>query len=247
MQPITVGTGGLFTADDMARARRPAFDWYPRSALVALENTHNRGGGRVWPMPQLQAVAAAAKQMGLRVHLDGARIWNAAVALGIGVDRIAAPFDTVSCCFSKGLGAPIGSALCSGRELIAEARRHRKRLGGGMRQAGILAAAALYAVEHHRDRMQQDHDNARAIAEHLVQVRGAQVDLATVQTNMVMVDTPGIGADKVAQVAETFGVRVAVFGPERIRIVTHLDVADTAVEGGRRVGEAIAVLAEGRA
>jgi threonine aldolase len=243
VQPVTVGTGGLFTADDVQRGKKPVFDWYARTSLVALENTHNRGGGRVWPMEQLRSVTDRAKGLGLRLHLDGARIWNASAAQGIGLDVIAAPFDTVCCCFSKGLGAPVGSAICGTRELMMEARRHRKRLGGGMRQVGILAAAALYALEHHRARLVQDHEHARAIAEHLAQIKGARVDLACVQTNMVMVDTPGIGADKVAQAARRRGVLVAEFGPERIRIVTHLDVADTALEGGRRVGEAIRELA----
>jgi threonine aldolase len=247
VQPVSVGSGGLFTADDVVRAVKPAFDWYPRTSMVALENTHNRGGGRVWPMAQLCEVASSAQKLGLRVHLDGARIWNASVALGVEPATIAAPFDSVACCFSKGLGAPIGSAICTSREGIAAARRFRKRLGGGMRQVGILAAGALHALEHHRARLQQDHDNARAIAGLLATVPGLLVDLQRVETNIVMVDSPGIAADTIAARAREQGVLVAVFGPERIRIVTHLDVADTAVEGAHRLARVITNLTEARA
>ncbi len=239
VQPVSVGRGGLFTADEMQEAVKPASDWYPRSSLVALENTHNRGGGRVWPMAQLAEVTARARLLGLGLHLDGARLWNACVALGLQPAQIAAPFDTVSVCFSKGLGAPVGSALCTTRARIAQARKLRKMLGGGMRQVGILAAAALWAIEHHRGRLRQDHDNARAIASEFATAPGARVDLVQVETNIVMVDTPGLSSQKVADQACKLGVLVSVFGPERLRLVTHLDVADTAVEGGRRLRAAI--------
>jgi threonine aldolase len=245
VQPVTVGTGGLFTADEVQEAQKPSFDWYPRTSLVALENTHNRGGGRVWPRAQLTEVVDRSRGLGLRVHLDGARLWNAAVALGVQTSAIGSLFDTVSCCFSKGLGAPVGSALSGSPELITQARRLRKRLGGGMRQVGVLAAAALYALQHHRDRLHQDHENARALAELLSNAPGAHVDVASVQTNIVMLDTPGLPAARVADAARARGVLVAAFGPERIRLVTHLDVADTAVEGARRIAEVLGTLSGG--
>ena len=240
VQPVSVGEGGLFTAEQMHAAVKPAFDWYPRTSLVAVENTHNRGGGRVWPMDQLAQVALRARELGLKLHLDGARIWNASTALGVDPSRIAAPFDTVTVCFSKGLGAPVGSALCSNRELIVRARRLRKMLGGGMRQVGVIAAGALYALRHNRDRLQQDHDNARAIAQALANVAELRVDLERVETNIVMVDTPGIAAQRVADEARTLGVLVSVFGPERLRLVTHMDVADSAREASPRLIQALA-------
>ncbi len=239
VQAVAVGKGGLFDADQLVGAIKPAADWYPRARLVAVENTHNRGGGRVWPSVQLKQVVEIAHERGLALHMDGARLWNASVACGQSPSELAAGFDTVSVCFSKGLGAPVGSALCGDDELITRARRFRKMLGGGMRQVGILAAAAIYALEHNRARLKQDHDNAKAIAGELGRVDGARVDLATIDSNIVMVDTPGLAAARVVEQSKVLGVLVSSFGPERIRIVTHLDVATTAVEGGQRVAEAI--------
>jgi len=240
VQAVAVGQGGLFTAAEMEAAVKPQADWYPRTRLVALENTHNRAGGLVWPQAQLEAVTRRARELGLTLHLDGARLWNAAVATGLAPKIIAAPFDSVSVCFSKGLGAPVGSALCGSRELVTRARRARKMLGGGMRQIGILAAGALYALEHHRERLAEDHENAAAIARDLADEPGVRVDVARVQTNIVMVDVPGVPAAKVVDAARAAGVLVSGFGPERLRLVTHLDVAKTAREGGRRLAKAIA-------
>jgi threonine aldolase len=239
VQAVAIGEGGLFRAEQLQAAIKPAADWYPRSALVALEDTHNRGGGIVWPMDQLREVTALGRSKGLKVHLDGARLWNASVALGIEPSRIAQHVDTVSVCFSKGLGAPVGSALCGTKELVTKARRCRKMLGGGMRQAGILAAAGLYALANHRTRLAQDHENAKLVARELAQAASAKVDLATVQTNIVMVDTPQVEADRVAEEAKARGVLVSVFGPRRIRLVTHLDVASTAQQGARVVASVI--------
>src|SRR5579863_283762 len=179
------GRGGLFTPDEMQAACEPSSYWAPRTSLVAIENTHNRAGGRVWPVAQARAVAARARELGHATHLDGARIWNASAALGIDVSTLSAPFDTVSVCFSKGLGAPVGSAFCASRSLVEEARRVRKRWGGGMRQAGILAAAALHALAHHRARLADDQANARALAERLTGVSGIHVETAAVETNIV--------------------------------------------------------------
>jgi len=237
-QAVVVGVGGLYDAEAMAAAVKPTADWYPRTALVTLENTHNRAGGRVWPLAQARGVIERAHALGLRVHMDGARLWNAVVALDESPAALASGVDSVSVCFSKGLGAPVGSALCGSRALVAKARRLRKMLGGGLRQSGILAAAALYALAHHRQRLAQDHDNAHAIAKLLAQEPTLRVDEAAVETNIVMVDAPGLSAAKVAEAAARLGVLVSVFGQERLRLVTHLDVASTALRGAELVAEA---------
>jgi threonine aldolase len=241
-QALVVGSAGLFDEADVEAGVKPQADWYPRTALVAVENTHNRAGGRVWPLEKLARVLARARVHGLATHMDGARLWNAAAALHVTEKTVAEGFDTVSVCFSKGLGAPVGSALCASRDFVKAARRIRKRLGGGMRQAGILAAGARVALRDHRDRLSRDHDNARAIARTMARVPGALVDLASVETNIVMVDTPRIPAERVVQEAARAGVLVAQFGPRRIRIVTHLDVDESAVRGGEVLAEVIARL-----
>src|SRR5262249_29641581 len=156
--------------------------------LVCLENTHNRGGGRVYPLEKIQAIREWTRRNGLILHLDGARLWNAAVATGIPLTTWAAEFDSVSVCFSKGLGAPVGSALTGPRDFIARARRVRKLFGGGMRQAGVLAAAALYALDHHIDRLAEDHANAQVIAEAVADTPGLRLDPAEVDTNIVWVE-----------------------------------------------------------
>ncbi len=200
---------------------------------MAIENTHNRAGGRVWAPALARAVAERARELGFATHLDGARVWNASVASGVDPAALCAPFDTASVCFSKGLGAPVGSALCGPSKLVAEARRIRKRWGGAMRQSGILAAAALYALAHHRARLAEDHANARVLAEAMARVDGARVDLAAIETNIVNIDvTPPAG--DVAREAQALGLLIAPSGPRRLRAVTHLDVSraqiDTAIE-----------------
>ena len=188
VQFTIAGRGGLYTADELEAAMYPRLYWTPRTSLASVENTHNRAGGRAWPLAQARAVAERARALGLATHLDGARIWNASVATGVDVATWCAPFDTASVCFSKGLGAPVGSAFCGPRALVVEARRFRKRWGGGMRQSGILAAAALHALAHHRARLAEDHANARALAETLARTPGIRIDLATVETNIVNID-----------------------------------------------------------
>nr|WP_044248950.1 low-specificity L-threonine aldolase [Chondromyces apiculatus] len=216
------GRGGLFTAAELeAVIKAPAY-YMPRTRVVALENTHNRAGGVVFPEDEVHAIAQVARAHGLAMHLDGARLWNASVATGRAVAALAAPFDTVSVCFSKGLGAPVGSALCGSAETIAAALRFRKMLGGGMRQIGVLAAAALYALDHHVERLFEDHAAAKVIAAALRDVAGAWVPAP--ETNLVMVDTPGIPAARFVEAAERRGVRVSAFGPHRTRICTHLDL-----------------------
>lgn len=227
-----VGAGGAFTAEELAAAVRPPDYHYPRSRLVALENTHNRGGGLVFPQRDVVAVAEAARARGLRVHLDGARLWNAAAATGLAPAELAAPADTVSACFSKGLGAPVGSVLAGPRELIARAHRFRKMLGGGMRQVGVLAAAALYALEHNRARVALDHARAHALAEGLHGHAGASCPPERVQTNIVMIDLPEGGARDAAAVAARAaerGVRLNALTARRLRAVTHLDVDEAMI------------------
>jgi len=219
------GERGHLRADQIAGAVRAGYYWEPASRVVWCENTANRAGGTIQLPREAEAVAREARRFGLALHLDGARLWNAAVALGVAEADLAAPFDTVSVCLSKGLGAPVGSVLAGPKDLVAEAFRWRKRWGGGMRQVGILAAAGLYALEHNRDRLADDHARARRLAETLNGLPGVTVDLATVETNIVMVDVPGTAVDAAARLADA-GVRVSPFGPQRLRLTTHLDVTD---------------------
>ena len=225
-----VGQGGLFGAGDVLAAIKPAEYHYPRSRLVVVENTHNKSGGRVFPQADVQAVAEAAHARGLALHLDGARLWNASVASGLAPATLAAPADSVSVCFSKGLGAPVGSALCGSRELIARARRFRKMLGGGMRQAGVLAAAASYALDHHVARLAEDHATARRLAAGLARLPGVVCDPAVVETNIVVADLAGRDAAAFVARARERGVRIGALGPERLRAVTHLDVSGDDVD-----------------
>jgi threonine aldolase len=218
------GERGVFTGADVEGALRPSDVHFAPTKLVCVENTHNRGGGKVWPLERIAEVAAVARQHGLRLHLDGARLWNASVASGVSEREYAGHFDSVSVCFSKGLGAPVGSALSGTREFIARARRFRKLFGGGMRQAGIIAAGALHALEHHRPRLAEDHANARALAEGLALLPGVELDPASVETNIVrfrVVDLPA--AALVKRLGEA-GVRLLATGPDTLRAVTHLNV-----------------------
>lgn len=211
------------------------------TAAVAAENTHNFGGGRIQDLEQLQAVGALCRENGLGYHLDGARLWNAHVATGVPLDTYGRLFDTVSVCYSKGMGAPVGSVLVSTADKIARARVQRKRLGGGWRQAGMLAAAALYALDHHLQRLADDHAAARAFAETLSEHSAPAVDLETLSTNIVVVDTGSAPAGPIAAAAVEQGVRVSALGPHLIRAVTHLDVTtDEAAEAGRIVGKLLA-------
>jgi threonine aldolase len=247
VQFAIAGSGGLFDADAMEERIQASVYWAPRTSLVCVENTHNRAGGRVFPQRDAVAVADRAHARGLAVHLDGARIWNASAATGLTVKELAAPFDTVSVCFSKGLGAPVGSALCGSRELVERGRRLRKMWGGGMRQSGILAAGALHALRHHRDRLGEDHAAAKAFAERAARIDGASVDLARVETNIVNVDleTPLTG-DAVSLAARELGLLVNASGPRRIRVVTHLDAKRADVErAAELLGQAVAKVKAG--
>lgn len=208
------------------------------TAAVAIENTHNFGGGTVHPIEMLREVRQICEPAGIGMHLDGARLWNAHIASGVGFADYGACFDTVSVCYSKGMGAPVGSVLVSSAERIARARVQRKRLGGGMRQAGILAAGALYALDHHIERLADDHANARAFAEQVGLAAPGVVDPEAVATNIVVIGTGQRPAREVAAAAKQRGVLVSTVGARLVRAVTHLDVSTEAcLTGGRILGE----------
>ncbi len=228
VQLTVAGSGGTYTVQEMEDAMYPAAAYHmPRTRLVAIENTHNRAGGLVWPQKQVEAVCARARELGLATHLDGARIWNAAVATGRPTAELAAPFDTVSACFSKGLGAPVGSVIAADADVITEARRIRKMIGGAMRQVGVLCAAALFALEHHLPRLPEDHENARRLADGLVSL-GLSIYLASVQTNIVNIDVPN--APLFVERAREAGVLLTAMTPRRVRAVVHLGVDREAIE-----------------
>jgi threonine aldolase len=218
-----VSAGGRLDVDAFAAQVRPKGDWHlTATAAIAVENTHNRGGGLVQPLDELRRLFDWSRAAGVAIHLDGARIWNAHVASGVALSTYGGLADTASVCLSKGLGAPVGSVLVASAERIATARLWRKRLGGGMRQAGVLAAAGLYALDHNLDRLAEDHEHAQLLAKRL------GVDPATVHTNMVVLDD--VAAPVVAEAAKAQGVLVSQVSARRIRLVTHLDVDRAAVE-----------------
>lgn len=218
---------GTIPIEDIAAAVRPDDVHFPKTGLILLENTHNRCGGAPLTAEYLAAVGRLAKDHQLKLHVDGARIFNASTALGVDVRELAAPADSVSFCLSKGLGAPVGSVLCGGRDFIAEARRNRKVLGGGMRQAGVIAAAGIVALTEMVDRLAEDHANARKLAEGLAETDGVAVDLAGVRTNIVYFDVTraDMDAPALARRLKTEGVAVLAAGPRRLRAVTHYHVS----------------------
>lgn len=217
------GDGGIFTPEQLREQVHPAGDRYgPRTRLVSVEQTTNMGGGRVWPLQTIRGVLSVAREHGLRAHLDGARLLNAVVASGVPAPEWASGFDTAWIDFTKGLGAPIGACLAASRELIDEAWRYKQMWGGAMRQAGIVAAGGLYALEHHVERLADDHANARALAEGLASVPGVRLDPASVETNIVIFEVD----DALALTGTLWdaGVQVSPLSLTRIRMVTHLDV-----------------------
>jgi threonine aldolase len=242
------GDYGVLDVTQLEDKIRPANDHYVQTRLVSLENTHNRGGGRVYPLEKIQAIGEWAHANELLMHLDGARLWNAVVASGIPAAVWAAPFDSVSVCFSKGLGAPVGSALAGSKEFIAKAKRVRKLFGGGTRQGGIIAAAALYAMENHIERLAEDHQNAQIIAEAIADTPGLRLEPAQVETNLVWFEADAdLGSAKeIAARLKEKGLLVAASGPQVLRACTHLDVSKAqciqAAEIIRKhVGKALAV------
>jgi threonine aldolase len=226
---------GLLTAELLRASLRPASPHVPRASAIAIENTHNSAGGKVMPVAVAEAIGALARETGLHLHLDGARLWNAAAALGVSPAALAAPAVTVMVSLSKGLGCPVGSCLAFPAERRRDAWEIRKRLGGGMRQSGILAAAGLYALEHNLGRIAEDHANARRLADALADCRGARP--LPPETNILMLDLvrEGDTSDAVAARLAARGVLVVPFGPKRLRAVTHLDVSAEDVEQAAEV------------
>ena len=219
--------GGRFSVDDLLRARKPAAAMYPPSTLVSVENTHNRAGGVVIGVEEGAAIAEAARAAGLMTFLDGARLWNAAVALGVAPADLARPFDVAAVSFSKGLGAPGGSMLVGSRAFVERATRYRRMAGGAMRQVGIFAAAAEHALDRHLDRLAEDHANARLFAERLATSPRVELDPAAVHTNIVVFHLSAEGPDgaSVVEAARAKGVLVVALGERKMRAVTHLDVS----------------------
>jgi threonine aldolase len=231
------GDAGIFSAEQVeAGIREPGNRYLPRSRLVSVEQTTNMGGGRIWPLATIEDVLGVARRHGLRAHMDGARLMNAVVASGVSAADFASGFDTAWVDFSKGLGAPVGAVLAGSRDLIQEAWRYKQMMGGALRQAGIVAAGCLYALDHHVERLMEDHANARRLAEGLEELG---LDVQPPDTNIVICpveDAPGL----TARLAER-GVEVSAAGPGRIRMLTHLDVDEPGIERALAAfGEALA-------
>ena len=229
---LTSGDRGFFTADDVRSLIRPEDAHFGKSKLVSLENTHNRGGGSIWSYKQLGDVCATAHELQLGTHLDGARIWHAIVESSHDAKEWAQPFDTISACFSKGLGCPAGSILMGSHEAIQMARRFRKMFGGTMRQTGILAGAAMYALDHHINRLAEDHTNAKRLATALNQMEGLSCDVHTTDTNLIFFDIDGSLGDgqTLCRTLWENGILAESLDPQRIRFVTHLGISSSDVE-----------------
>jgi threonine aldolase len=237
------GVRGRLAPEDVAAWIRPESVYYlPRTSVLALENTHNFAGGAVTPREAIEPLLALARERGLKVHLDGARLWNAAAALDVPPASLAKGFDSVMTCFSKGLRAPVGSAVAGTKDFIAEARRVRKLFGGGMRQVGVIAAAALVGLEEERGRLEEDHARATKLAAGLAGVRGISLDVASVETNIVIFSLEGEWgpAQEVLAKLASRGVLAGAAGPKSIRFVTHADVNDIDVQRALRAFEEIA-------
>jgi len=224
------GERGVMDPDDVAAMIRPPSPLFSHTTLVCMENTHNYGGGTVWPIDTFRAVAKVAHERECPVFLDGARIFNASIASGVPVSDCAAEVDALSFCFSKGLGAPVGSMIVGDAEFIAKARKVRRMLGGGMRQVGVIAAAAVYALENNVERLAEDHANARRLANGFAQILPGCVDPATVETNIVVIDTGGLDAVVLSGRMWESNVRIYPTGAHRLRAVTHLDVDREGIE-----------------
>jgi threonine aldolase len=227
---LVKGDRGIFTAADLRKVLRPSDSHFPRTRLVCLENTHNRGGGKIFPLEEMGAIAQLCQEQDLKLHLDGARFWNACVATGISEAEYAKPFDTVSVCFSKGLGAPVGSALAGSQEMMMRARRFRKMFGGGMRQAGMIAAGALYGLKYQRDRLVEDHSNAKVLAEGLSQIEGIEINPEQVETNLVVFHVSTMSAQALVDRLQEQGVAMLSVGAHSIRAVTSLMVTKAQIE-----------------
>jgi threonine aldolase len=230
VQFTEIGSKGLFTAEDVRRHAKPRDSLVlpiPGTTLIQIENTHNRHGGLVWPINDIEEIGLTAKSLGLSYYLDGARLWNACVATGHAPARVAAPFDLVSVAFSKGLGAPAGSVLAGSKHLINAAIRHRRMLGGAMRQVGMFAAACDYALTHHFERLAEDHSNAQLIASMLGGLPGVQLASETVATNIVVFELKNakLGAAELVSLAKQQSLLINALGPSKVRLLTHLDAS----------------------
>jgi threonine aldolase len=221
------GVRGILNASQIEAAIRPADHHYAVTRLVCMENTHNRGGGSIYHLRNMQEIFGVAKAKGLSVHLDGARLWNASVATGVKLKEYAQCSDSVSVCISKGLGCPVGSLVAGSKEFVDRVHRFRKMVGGGMRQAGILAAAGIYALDHHVDRLKEDHDNAKRLALGLKEIRGIAVNPDHVETNIIIFGVAGTGMSSpaVRDAMQKEGVLMNALPGNEIRVVTHLDVS----------------------
>jgi threonine aldolase len=226
------GTRGILEASQIEEAIRPDDHHFPVTRLICLENTHNRGGGSIYPIEKMSQISRFAKSRGLQVHLDGARLWNASVASGIKPEEYAQWADSVSVCLSKGLGAPIGSLVAGTKTFIDRLHRFRKMFGGGMRQVGIIAAAGIYALDHHIDRLKEDHQNAKRLALGLKEFKGVVINPDHVETNILIFDVAdtGMTAAEVRDAMKTEGVLIHAVGKTQIRLVTHLDVSKEDIE-----------------
>jgi len=227
---LIAGTHGKITAEQIDAAIKPVYDWLPLSRLVVLENTANKGGGSIYTLDEMRSVSDLCRERGLRLHLDGARIFNALVETGDRSADVGALFDSVSICLSKGLGAPVGSLLLGSREFIKNARRFRKVMGGGMRQAGYLAAAGIYALDHHVHRLKEDNDRARKLGKTLEALPWVE-SVRPVQSNIVIFDLrPPLTADVFLEKLAARDINAAPFGPQTVRFVTHLDFTEQMLE-----------------
>lgn len=220
------GKNGVFTADQIEPLIRPAPAYYmPRTKVIEVENTHNRASGAVWPLEKIIDLKNLARKYNLFYHLDGARIWNASVATGISVKEYASHFDSISCCLSKGLGAPVGSIIAGTKDFIKEAYRVRKSWGGGMRQAGILAAAGLYALKNNIERLKEDHDKAKYLAQRISENPNLEIDVEAVQTNIILFKPLRLSVEEGIRLCKEEGLLLSIGKVDLIRAVTHMDVS----------------------
>jgi threonine aldolase len=226
------GNRGILESSQIEEAIRPEDHHFPVTRLICLENTHNRGGGSIYPIEKMSQISRFAKSRGLQVHLDGARLWNASVASGIKPQEYAQWADSVSVCLSKGLGAPIGSLVAGSKPFIDRVHRFRKMFGGGMRQVGIIAAAGIYALDHHIDRLKEDHQNAKRLALGLKEFKGIAINPDHVETNILIFDIAdaGMTAAEVRDAMKKEGILIHAVGKTQIRLVTHLDVSKEDIE-----------------
>jgi threonine aldolase len=235
------GLRGILDASQIEEAIRSEDHHFPVTRLICLENTHNRGGGSIYPIEKIAQIYRLAKSKGLLIHLDGARLWNASVATGIKPHEYAQWADSVSVCLSKGLGAPIGSIVAGSKTFIDRVHRFRKMFGGGMRQVGIIAAAGIYALDHHFERLKEDHQNAKHLALGLKELKGVSIDPDQVETNIIIfnIANTGMTAPQMAEAMKRNGVLIHPIGKTQIRLVTHLDVSSEDIEKALKAFEKV--------